>query len=421
MTRARELLRLALSAMRRTPLRVSLTAAGVAVATGALLAMVGFALGMQAQAEESFGKLGVLQRIVVRAEAGAPPLDDAAIGRLAALPGVVAAYPHFRLSEAELRRGGRTHAAFVAGLPPEDAALAFLAPMLAAGRLFRGEAPEALLGAGAVSALGFASPAAAVGEEVVVVAAGLVPAEGGGFRMERRELPVTVAGVYEPPAYTMGLGADGILLPIALARDLPGARFDTARLRKGGPLEGHGQAVVRVRGPRDLLPAKERIEAMGFVASTLVEEVEEMRRYFVLLDAVLAAVGATALLIAGLGIVNTLLVAVLERTREIGLLKALGATDGDVRSLFLSEALLVGFLGGLAGLLLGRVVALGIFVLVNRYARGQGVEYDVAVFAFPLWLHLGALAFATGASALAGLFPAARAARTDPVEALRAG
>jgi putative ABC transport system permease protein len=126
-----------------------------------------------------------------------------------------------------------------------------------------------------------------------------------------------------------------------------------------------------------------------------------------------------ALVVAALGIINTLLMAVLERYREIGAYKALGASDGDIRLLFLAEAGLVGLLGGLGGLVLGRVVSLGLEVVVNAVARDHGIEGPVMVFAFPWPLLGGAVLFAVVVSVLAGVYPAGRAARIDPIRALR--
>jgi ABC-type antimicrobial peptide transport system permease subunit len=174
-----------------------------------------------------------------------------------------------------------------------------------------------------------------------------------------------------------------------------------------------------VTRPVELQPVEENIRAMGFDTWSLAGEMKDLRKVFVLLDALLAAVGAVALVVAGLGIVNTLLMAVLERYTEIGACKALGASDGDIRVLFLSEAGLVGVAGGLGGIALGRGVSWIIQIGVNAYARSKGVQQPIDAFAFPIWLLAGALLFAIGASVLSGVYPASRAARVDPIRALR--
>jgi len=139
------------------------------------------------------------------------------------------------------------------------------------------------------------------------------------------------------------------------------------------------------------------------------------------LQVLLAAIGTVGLVVAALGIVNTLLMAVLERYQEIGICKALGASDGDLVVLFLTEAGIIGLLGGLGGLLRGGAVSYGLEVAINAYARAQGVTSPLDVFAFPLWLLATTMIFAIVMSVLAGVYPALRAARVDPIRALRRG
>ena len=115
--------------------------------------------------------------------------------------------------------------------------------------------------------------------------------------------------------------------------------------------------MVRVREPADLAAVEEQIKNMGFQTSTMLSHFKEMRTFLIFLQVLLGAVGTVALVVAALGIVNTLLMAVLERYQEIGICKAIGASDGDILVLFLTEAGMLGLLGGLGGLLLGRVVS----------------------------------------------------------------
>src|SRR5262249_54375401 len=133
----------------------------------------------------------------------------------------------------------------------------------------------------------------------------------------------------------------------------------------------------------------------------------------------LGAVGMVALVVAGLGIINTMLMAVLERYKEIGVYKALGASNGDIRVLFLAEAGLVGLLGSLSGLALGFVVSWGIDIVVNELAHRQGIDEKMVFFAFPPLLVFGTALFAIIVSMVSGLYPAERAARVDPVRVLR--
>jgi putative ABC transport system permease protein len=133
---------------------------------------------------------------------------------------------------------------------------------------------------------------------------------------------------------------------------------------------------------------------------------------------VLAALGMIALFVAGLGIINTMTMSILERTAEIGLMKAVGASDGQIRAVFMIEASVIGFLGGLSGLVLGWLASIVVNRIVNIFLARQNIPF-VHYFHYPLWLCLGAVAFAVAVSLLAGLYPARRATRIDPVKALR--
>jgi len=136
------------------------------------------------------------------------------------------------------------------------------------------------------------------------------------------------------------------------------------------------------------------------------------------LDKFLGIFGSLALAVASIGIVNTLVMAVLERRREIGIMKALGASDGDVRGLFFAEAGAMGFFGGAAGVVLGFTIGRLINFQMNLYLARQHFP-PARISSVPLWLVLVAVVFSIFVSLLSGLYPAARAARLDPVQALR--
>lgn len=401
-----QLLLLAAQGVRRTPLRVTLTALGVAIASGSLVSLVAFAIGLQSNAETPFRKLDLLSRIEVGAKGtnpgargggrDAPPpdaalLDDAVLARFRGIPGVELAYPETLLGGIEIAREGKSRRTFVTGLPREAGRLAFVADLIVAGSYFGADGgAEALLGSSLVRDLGFEKPEDAVGQTVTLIASGLSPSVARSFAFERRQLELRIAGVVDPVGWGIGPGAEAAILPLDLVRDLPGIRFESALQQlRGGRAEvrdGYSRVVVRVGRPSDAPVVEEKIRAMGFETMTMLTRLEELRTFFVVVDLLLAAVGTVALVVAGLGIINTLLMAVLERKREIGAYKALGATDGDVRTIFLAEAALVGLLGGAGGLVLGRVVSALIELGVNQYARRQGIDQLIAVFQFPPWL-----------------------------------
>jgi putative ABC transport system permease protein len=122
--------------------------------------------------------------------------------------------------------------------------------------------------------------------------------------------------------------------------------------------------------------------------------------------------------VSSLGIINTMVMSILERTREIGIMKAIGGSDRDVRGIFMVEAGTIGLIGGVAGIILGWAVGRLINFGANIYITRQGGT-EGNLFSLPWWLIGGALAFALFVSLIAGSFPARRAARLDPIQALR--
>ncbi len=186
---------------------------------------------------------------------------------------------------------------------------------------------------------------------------------------------------------------------------------------------GYNQVVVKVNDPNQALDIADQITEMGFQALTPQSYLENINGYFLVLQIVFGGVGAIALLVAAIGIANTMTMSILERTREIGLMKAVGATNRDVLSIFLGEAAGIGFIGGAGGVLIGWLAAQGMNVLAIIYLANQASEQggpppSVAVYT-PAWLPIFALIFATFIGMLSGLYPALRAATMIPVQALK--
>jgi putative ABC transport system permease protein len=147
----------------------------------------------------------------------------------------------------------------------------------------------------------------------------------------------------------------------------------------------------------------------------------ELKEFFLFMEILLTAVGTVALIVAGVGILNTLTMSVMERYQEIGIYKSIGASHGDIRWMFLVEAAAVGFLGGVAGLILARVVSVFLSWAFTTYAAQYGIGGPDAVFVFPDWLLLSSVLYAIVISVVSGIYPASRAANVDPVQALRRG
>lgn len=198
---------------------------------------------------------------------------------------------------------------------------------------------------------------------------------------------------------------------LALARE-------TGALSKD-EVEGYESAVVRVTNPVQLTEVRKHLTELGFGSFSIVDQMEQIRTLFLIIDSVLGLLGGISLLVASFGIANTMIMSILERTREIGIMKAIGAEDREIKLIFFVEAAVIGLTGGLMGTLL----AWGIDGVANRAAyrfilKPQGASF-VDFFSLPPYLSIGAILFALIVSILAALYPAIRAARVDPVRALR--
>jgi ABC-type antimicrobial peptide transport system permease subunit len=158
---------------------------------------------------------------------------------------------------------------------------------------------------------------------------------------------------------------------------------------------------------------------MGLGSFSIVDRIDEIRTFFLIMNAVLGLLGGISLLVASFGIANTMIMSILERTREIGIMKAIGAEDREIKLIFFVEAAVLGFIGGVIGVLM----ATGLTILANSLAyrfalKPQGASF-INFFALPPWLWLGAILFAILVAIVAALYPASRAAKIDPVKALR--
>jgi ABC-type antimicrobial peptide transport system permease subunit len=218
-------------------------------------------------------------------------------------------------------------------------------------------------------------------------------------------------------------GSAGFYLPLEQSKQLREANLSPME-RMGETITGQAgyRAVeLRVADPSRIKPVTEKVEQMGFRAFSVTSQLEEIERIFLIINSSLALIGGIALLVASFGISNTMIMSIRERTREIGIMKAIGGSDGEIMRIFFVEASLIGLLGGALGVLAGWGIDRIANVLANRWITrqtGQAVRY-VEFFSIPWYLWSGAILFAMLVSLLAAIYPALHAAKVDPIKALR--
>jgi putative ABC transport system permease protein len=441
----RDMTELAVRNLREAILRNSLTTLGVAVGVASLVAMLSLGVGLQQLATSRLSKSGLFDSIFVTGKtnlrgpgAGPPatraaapkarPLNEDAREELTKLPNVIEVYPQIRFFT-EVRFDGKPFATMVAGMPQSSRSSGSFDGMQ--GNFFSStNADEVILQAEFAKEL---SPqtSSLIGKDLVLryaerQALAAQPGdsnEGGGFSVVPKEKHLRIIGVVEtePASGFGGFGSGRLLIPLPVAETLRAAQVNDLRdvLRdSSGDKPAYASLTVRVKSPSLVDAAEAKIKEMGFGAFSLLDASKSLRIFFSVFDLLLGIFGSLALAVATLGIINTLVMAILERRREIGVLKALGAADRDVKQLFFVEAGVMGLAGGVLGVFFGWLIGRTLTLGTNIYLKRQDLP-GVEISAVPWWLIGGAIGFAVFVSLVAGLYPASRAAKLNPVDALR--
>jgi putative ABC transport system permease protein len=457
---------LAVRNLRESILRNSLTTVGISVGVASLVAMLSLGIGLQQLAGRRLRKSGLFDTVVVTSrrdlrsfnrdqeENGPPPADSPVLTedarqKIAQLPSVLEAYPDIRFIT-ELRYEDKPFLTMVAGLPFSAKNNDAFDGMQ--GNFFSSDtAPEVILQkAFAAQLLGITPKAGGEDASVAELAKPVLgkqltmryaertatpastadaqtsnPADasnsGTAYSVVSHEAMLKIVGICDlDPDSMRGQARARVFLPLKLAQQLHVMQSsdlrDTTSIPVGTPvyttIEVHVKALAQVQAVEDA------IKKMGFNTFSIVDATRSLREFFAVLDIFLGIFGSLALAVASIGIINTLVMAILERRREIGIMKAIGASDSDVKGLFFAEAGVMGVFGGVVGVALGWTIGRVINLGTNIYLKRLHFPPEQIWFV-PGWLVIGAIMFAIVVSLLSGLYPASRAARLDPVQALR--
>lgn len=451
--KTRDLTDLALRNLREAIFRNALTTLGVAVGVASLVAMLSLGVGLQELASKRLSQSGLFDTVIVTpkntfrgmgrppkdADSDKPPrpLDDDARHQLEKLPNVIEVYPQVRFFT-EVRFNSKPFATVVAGLPDSARNSGSFDGMQ--GNFFSSPTSnEAILQIEFAKDLSD-NPPSLIGKELILryaerqalpSATNNAPADAasapteptGGFSVVPKELHLKIIGIVEtePAAGYGGYGNARLLMPLETASTLRAAQVNDLRdIVRGAASDKitYPSLSVRTKSPSQVEALETAVKSMGFAAFSLLDASKSLRTFFSVFDLLLGIFGSLALAVATLGIVNTLVMAILERRREIGVLKALGAADLDVQQLFFVEAGVMGLFGGILGVLFGWLLGRALTFGTNIYLKRQNLN-SIELSSVPLWLVFSAIAFAILVSLAAGLYPASRAAKLNPVDALR--
>ncbi len=436
-----DLLRMIFDNLRRQKGRVVLTALGVVIGTASIVLLVSLASGMQENMMSQFAKSGTLTSINVYpgdpnmgpggvpqegkggggANANQALLTTSAIQQISGLSGVKIVMPRVQLETYGVITVGKLETgANVFGVATHDTGTLDVAIAQGSGIIGKNEAII-----GGWMAKNFYNPSSGPNgyndpqaPELLGKRVRFVITKYSETGEVRKTIDLKIVGITQE---VLSEYDSSVLLYVddveALNEWVRGKRINRKR-------EGYPELLVKVDSIDSVLVVADKIQKMGYRAQTPMSFIKQIQNTFTIMQIVFGSIGAISLLVAAIGIANTMTMAILERTREIGLMKAIGATNRDILSIFLGEAASIGFIGGASGTLIGW----GLGKLFNGTLSGALSSIfpvpttpgaAVEIVSTPLWLVIFAITFATLIGLLSGLYPSIRAAMMEPVTALK--
>lgn len=399
--RVSDIARLSTRAFKTNPTRTWLTILGMGVGTGAVVTLVGLGFGLQNIILEQI----VLGDTLLSLNVTPPParsvtLNPQTIQEFLEIEHVKDVAPLASFS-ALVTFEGLTGNTFLQGANPNF--LTFTGTKEAVGRLFTEETIEqdrnnVILTSAMLKLFEVEDPETAIGKQVSFRV--FVPQEGSTDTIEMElKKRYTVVGV-------------------SSEESRPGAIVLLDELTSQLAISEYERAQIRVEDVDYLDQVTDAIVERGYGVTALSKTVEQANKIFQGIQVVLAVFGGIALVVSAIGMFNTMTVTLLERTSEIGVMRTLGASANDIKILFVAEAIIVGFLGGLVGIGIGVGIGFSLNTMVNVAASNFGGK-AVELFSYPMTFILFIASFSAIVGFLTGIFPARRAAALNPLDAIR--
>lgn len=466
-----DLLRMSSGNLKRRKLRTFLTVLGVVIGTTSIVVMISLGFGMQQRIYQEIEQSGGLTTITVSsgsagggmafyggtadAEEGQEKrITDAVVEQLSQIEHVVSAQPVYQMSVILLKGGCQSWTELTAmtpeGLRAQNINLApgGKLPQTGTGQLEliygngiitsfsdrkgnnsyyeTGELPDIDLARDSLFLILDEDAYQSSQEQQYAAMGEQADGEGADANVGRtaKKYAVHASGVvaggvdtYNSHYYNVYCDLD--TLKQVLKKEFAGRAIPGQPVTKSGkPYKefSYSRAQVKVDDIQAVDDTANLIRQMGYQADTNVEYMESTKSQLKIIQAVLGGIGAVSLLVAAIGIANTMMMSIYERTKEIGVIKVLGCSLRNIKQMFLMEAAFIGLLGGIIGSVLSYILSAAINIVVSSGAA-MGMEGKISY--IPVWLVLAAILFAVFVGMAAGYFPALRAMKLSPLEAIR--
>lgn len=421
-----DLVRIVSRNLNRIRVRTILTTLGVIIGVAAIVTLLSVAMGFEESITGELEGIGEVNQITVMkarfgpgqirgggsaAQSEITVLDDKAVKEIEALEGVSTVIPTLSVTST-IEVGRYTTTSSITGLDPGKAE--HLEIQMEDGRFLRKNDKDVIVVGYNVDDEFMEKKTEKLVDNLNILgkrAEIIVEKWDNQGEKESKSFRVKIIGIMEE----QGTDADyQVYMPLELAVEIKEWITGESDLLKD---EGYDRLTVIAADSSVVVAVTEKISELGYQAFSSRQIIESLNQVFVILQVVLLGIGAIALIVAALGIINTMLMSIMERTREIGIMKVIGASNLDVTKIFLMEALAIGLLGGIGGVTLGYIASKIIDVVAGMYMAGEGVASSFVV--MPLWLIGFAVGFAMLVGLVSGVYPAGKAAGLSPVEALR--
>ncbi len=398
----RDILQLSTRVFKTNKLRTSLTILGIGVGIGTILFLVSLGFGLQKIILEQITTSDALLSVDVFPESSsAIELNQESLDKIKSIPSVVEISPVMTIP-AQVEIDGLASGITVNAVKPSYFKLSGIQPV--EGNLFaEGEGSKAVISSSALKSFDISNNGEALGK-IASVKLYLPKQEQNGENIVEGVKEVELENDFEIVGVVEDESSPYIYLPFS----------DISYLN----LPSFSRVKVKAANQDEIENIRRKVIEMGFNASALSDTIEEANKIFQAIQIILSLFGAVALIVSAIGMFNTMTIALLERTQEIGIMKSLGASNKDVWKMFLFEAAIIGFLGGVSGVVIGITAGKITNFGINKLAESLGGK-EVDLFYTPKEFIVIILVFSLVVGFLTGLYPARRASKLNPLDALR--